>query len=75
MKKSRKNHQCILGDSLPERAGFGQNLREVWRDLQDDQHWKYACFWPRSSETGAIRPFEFHSRIRSQVAVSFNEAA
>jgi Flp pilus assembly protein TadB len=41
MKKSRKNHQCILRDSLPERAGFGQNLREVWRDLQDDQHWKY----------------------------------
>jgi len=28
MKKSRKNHQCILRDSLPKRAGFGQTYEK-----------------------------------------------
>jgi len=32
-----------------------------------------ACFWPRPSETGAIRPFEFHSRIRSTQRISFQK--
>ena len=34
-----------------------------------------ACFWPRSSETGAIRPFEFHSRIRSRLPPESGEPA
>jgi hypothetical protein len=42
MNESFKNHRHVSGRP-PEKARFIKRLAEFWRDLQDDQYWKYEA--------------------------------
>jgi hypothetical protein len=46
MNRSWKNNECISSDSLPEKVGFTKRLRDLWRDLQNNLHWKYEQLSP-----------------------------
>jgi hypothetical protein len=46
MNESFKNNQCIRSRSFWKKLGFAKCLGEVWRDLQDDPHWKYEQLSP-----------------------------
>jgi hypothetical protein len=46
MNKSCKNEECASSHSFWEKVSFGKRLGEVWRDLQDEPHWKYEHLSP-----------------------------
>ena len=46
MNKSYKNNHCISSHSFWKKLNFGKRLGEVWRDLQDESHWKYERLPP-----------------------------
>jgi hypothetical protein len=66
-RSSRKDRSLHLAGGRPaEKARFfemifsrSNELAPSIRVMGMDPN---ACFWPRSSETGVIRPFEFHSQ-------------
>jgi hypothetical protein len=45
MNESSKNHRHLSGRPS-EKARFTKRLTELWRDLQDDQYWKYEASSP-----------------------------
>jgi hypothetical protein len=46
MNKSSKNKQCISSHSLWQKLSLGKRLCQVWRDLEDNQCWKYDQLSP-----------------------------
>jgi hypothetical protein len=46
MNKSYKNSRSIGSDCLSGKVSLGRRLSQLWRDLQDDQHWKYEQLSP-----------------------------
>ncbi|HET9374607.1 MAG TPA: hypothetical protein VFO40_06515 [Chthoniobacterales bacterium] len=45
MNEYSKNHRHV-SDRRPEKSRFSKCLVELWRDLHDDQHWKYEASSP-----------------------------
>ena len=46
MNRSSKNNRCVSSHSLPERVTFAKHLRDLWRDFEDNHHWKYEQLSP-----------------------------
>ena len=46
MSESSKNSQSASNRFLSEKHHFGKFLGEVWKDSQDNQHWKYEQLSP-----------------------------
>jgi len=46
MNRSSKNNRCVSSHSLPERVTFAKHLCDLWRDFEDNHHWKYEQLSP-----------------------------
>jgi hypothetical protein len=46
MNESSKHHRHVSGQVSSEKSRFTKRLAELWRDLQDDQYWKYEVSSP-----------------------------
>jgi hypothetical protein len=46
MNESYKRCRSVGGHTPLEKFSFGKSVSKLWRDLQDDQHWKYEASSP-----------------------------
>jgi len=60
MNESFKNHRCTGGDPLLRKDSLGNRLGQLWRDLQDEPHWKYEQLSP----VQLLEKLELHGHLR-----------
>ena len=60
MNKSFRNNRCTDSDRLSGKVSLGKRLGQLWRDLQDDPHWKYEQLSP----VQLLEKLERHEHLR-----------